>query len=266
MAAARLGGLKRLVSEARRARLKERDKHVGPADPVREGPPWPYVSGDKIAARVNRELSTSEKSRKQLVWRLKRFRYPYGSTARVQKSFYVHVKRMGVLNFLLSEPFLDTVRSAWFFRRYFELEKPLFDEKKSQYGYPWEFHREVLRELSRHWERIVKIAGKHGAPMAQFAEYRKAVQKQLFVQASVYYPQLQWRFKRASKITPHSFGVEKRLEVFDAIQTEFAKRKITNDELAYQLTALICSGTSSIAKRLLDLAPDVVRLSVTHRK
>lgn len=277
MAAPRLGQLKEFVSEAVQAWLSERDKNVNPADPVREGPPWPYVSGDKIAARVTHELSTPDKSKKQLVRRLKRFRYPYGTTAKVQESFYAHVKVLGLLNFLLSEPFLHKVRSAWFSRRYYELEKELFDQKKSQYGYPREFHRDIMRELSKHWGRIVKIAGKHGVPIAQFAEYLPAIQKQLVVQASVCYPELQSspflrpafgarRFKRASRITPHSLAVENRREIFDAIQAELVKSKIRNDELAYQLTALICSGTSSIAKRLLDPTPDVVRLSVTNRK
>ena len=165
---------------------------------------------------------------------MKRIRYPYGTTARLRKSFYVHVRVLGFLNFLLSEPFLYGVRSAWFSRRYYELEKELFQQRKSQYGYPQEFHRDIMRELWKHWERIVKIAAKHGVPMAQFAEYLPAIQKQLVVQASVCYPELQWRFKRASRITPHSLAVENRLEIFDAIQTEFANRRITNDELAYQ--------------------------------
>jgi hypothetical protein len=266
MGAARLGQLKQFISDARQAWLDERDKHVGPTDRAREGPPWPYVTGDKIAERVGRELSTVEKSRKQLVWRLKRIRYPYGTTARVQKSFYVHVRALDLLDFLLSEPFLDNVYNAWFCRRYYELEKTLFDQKKSQYGYPRDFHRDIMRELSKHWGRIVKIAGKHGVPMGEFAEYLKANQKQLLVQASVCYPELLWRFKRASRITPRSFAVDTRLDIFDAIQKEFTRRKIENDELAYQLTALACSGTSSIVKRLLDPTPDVVRLSVTYRK
>ena len=266
MAAPRLDQLEQFVSEAVRTWLKERDKHEGPADPVREGPPWPYVTGDKIAERVNREQGTLEKSRKQLAWRLKRIRYPYGTRATVKKSFYTHVKALGLLNFLLSESFLCKVRAAWFFRSHHELEKEYFQRRKSQYGYPREFHRDIMRELSKHWGQIVKIAGKHGVPIAQFAEYLPAIQKQLVVQASVCYPELLWRFRRASRITPHSLAVEMRLEIFDAIQVELEKRKIRNDELSYQLTALLCSGRSSIARRLLDATPDVVRLSVTNRK
>src|SRR5580692_8076032 len=105
MAAARLDQLERFVSKAVQAWLEECDKHVGPADPVREGRPWPGVAGDEISARVTRELSTSDKTRKQLVRRLKRIRYPYGTTARVKKSFYIQVKGLGLLNFLLSQSF-----------------------------------------------------------------------------------------------------------------------------------------------------------------
>jgi hypothetical protein len=265
MAAARLSQLKQLVSEALWTWLAERDKHTGPADPVHEGPPWPYVSGDKIAARVTRELGTPEKSRKHLVRRLKRFRYPYGTMAKLHKSFYVHVRGLGILNFLLSNSFLDNVRSAWFFLRHYELDKELFDQGKSQDGFPLVFHRDILRELSKHWERIVKIAQKHQVPEEQFTEYLTAIRNQLLIHASSFYPELQLRYKRASKVTPHSFAVEKRLEIYDAIQAEFSRKNIRNDELAYQLTALICSGTQSIANGLLDLAPDAVRLSVTHR-
>ena len=99
------------------------------------------LPSDKIAERVDREYSTVEKSRKQLLWRLKRIRYPYGTTARIQKTFYVYVRASDLLDFLLSEPFLDKVYIAWYCRRYYELEKTVFDQKKSQYGYPWEFHR-----------------------------------------------------------------------------------------------------------------------------
>ena len=99
MAGARLGPVKQFVLEAVQAWLKERDEHVKPYDPVREGPPYPQVSGDKIAEWISWEQGTLEKSRKQLVRRLQRFRYPYGTTARVQKSFYVHARRLGLLNF-----------------------------------------------------------------------------------------------------------------------------------------------------------------------
>jgi hypothetical protein len=262
MAAGRIGGLKRFVSEALWTWLVERDKRVG----VPEGPPWPYVSGDKIAARVSRELSTIAKSRRQLIRRLQRIRYPYQSKAKIRHSFYSQVKRFRLLTFLRSPEFLYKVRMAWFFQRHYKLEKELFEQRKSQDGYPLVFHRDIMREISKHWDRIVKIAGKHGVPKERFAEHRKAIQKQLLVEASVCYPELQRGFKRANQIRPHSFAVERRLEIFDAVQAELIKRKIENDELAYQLTALICSGRGSIEKRLLDTTPDMVRLSVKDRK
>ncbi len=267
MAAARLGELKQFVSEALWTELAERDKHVGPAGPVREGPPWPYVSGDKIAAQKSRgNYLRLLRSRKQFVRRLQRIRYPYQSTAKTRRSFYSHVRGFGLLTFLRSTEFLYKVRRAWFFHRHYELEKDLFDRKQSQDGYPLVFHRDIMREISKHWDRIVTIAGKHGVPKEQFAEHKKAIQKQLLVEASVCCPELQRWFKRASRIRPHSCAVEMRLEIFDAIQAELAKRKMKNDELAYQLTALICSGRSSIRERLLDPTPDVVRLSVKNRK
>jgi hypothetical protein len=266
MAAVQLGNLKQFVSEALWTELAERDKHLKSSGPVRLGPPWPYVSGDKISARVSRELSTIAKSRRQLVRRLQRIRYPYQSTAKISHSFYFQVKKFRLLTFLRSREFLYRVRRAWFFRRHYELEKDLFDQRKSQDGYPLIFHRDILREISKHWDRIVKITGKYGGPTEQFAKYQKAIQEQLLVEASACYPELQRWFKRASRIGPRSCAVEIRCEIYDAIQAELARRSIGNDELACQLTALICSGTSSIENHRLAPTPDSVRLSVKNRK
>lgn len=262
MAAPRLSGLEQFVSEALWTWLAERDKPVR----IPERPPWPYVSWDKIAAKVSRELPTIAKSRRQLIRRLQRIRYPYQSKAKIRHSFYSQVTRFRLLTFLRSPAFLYKIRMAWFLHRHYELEKELFDQKQSQDGYPLVFHRDIMREISKHRDRIVKIAGKHGVPKEQFAEHRKAIQRQLLVEASVCYPELQHRFKRASQIKPRSCAVEMRLEVFDAIHAELMKRKIENDELGYQLTTLVCSRRSSIERRILDTTPDMVRLSVRDRK
>jgi|HubBroStandDraft_4_1064222.scaffolds.fasta_scaffold87189_2 hypothetical protein len=124
MAAARLSAVYRFLSEALQAWRSEHHKAVVSGGPVREGPPWPYVTEDKIAARATREQGTTEKSRKQFVRRLKRFQYPYfakhpyGAKISRGKTFYRHVPGLGLLNFLLGSPFLDVIRTAWFLRRH----------------------------------------------------------------------------------------------------------------------------------------------------
>jgi hypothetical protein len=272
MAAARHGKLKRFVSEALEAWLKERDKHIGPADPVREGPPWPYVSGDMIADRVSRELSTPEKSRKQLAWRLKRFRYPYvihhpfGPPIRTTKSFYRHVKDLGLLDFLLKPPFLWEVRRAWFSRRHHELEKLLHDEAKSQHGYPLKYHRKMMLGILSHLTRISTLASEHGVPRKWFANYYAASLEHLLAEASVCYPELLRWYKPSSRIRRYPLGVDTQLDIFNAITAEFRMRHKPNSKLAHQLTALICSPQSCIANRELNPRPDTVRTNLRQRR
>jgi len=272
MAVARLSGLKRFVSEALRERVKERDKHVGSTDPVREGPSWPYVTGDKIAARVTREQGTPEKSRKQLIRRLKRFRYPYitshpyGPRNTRGKSFYRHAQGLGLLDFLLKPPFLWEIRRAWFFRRHYELEKQLRDRKQSQHGYPLAFHREMMLAIASHLERISRIARKHRVPRKWFEDHYAQTLEQLLSEASVCYPELQRWLTPTGRLRPHSLGVELQVDIFDAIAAEFARRKIDSKTLAYQLTALICSPQSCITTRTLHPSPDLVRRNIRDRK
>jgi hypothetical protein len=271
MAGARLGAVERFVSEALQAWLKERDKDVKPGDPVREGPPYPYVSGDESAARASREQGTPEKSQRQLVRRLKRFQYPYVAPhpyavkIRSGKSFYRHVRSLGLLNFLLEPPFLWEVRKAWFFHRHYELEKRRRDRKKSQHGYPLAFHREMMLAIASHLGRISKIAREHRVPRKWFVGYYAQTLKQLLSEASVTYPELLRWFKPNSQLRPHSLDVESRLDVFDAITAEFARKKIKNNTLAYQLTALICSPENCIATHTLDPSPDLVRRNISDR-
>jgi hypothetical protein len=73
MADAQLKQVKQF-EEAIQLSQKDREKHVRPGDPVSLAPPWPYVSDDKIGARVSRELASPEESQKQLIARLEAFR------------------------------------------------------------------------------------------------------------------------------------------------------------------------------------------------
>ena len=125
--------LQRLIASALQTWRAERDKHDAPTDPLPSRAFWPYEKSEKVEAQASRELSTHAKSRRQLVERLQRFRYPYQSRAKKAPTFYFHVKKLRLLTFLQSRAFLSEVRMAWSFRRSYELEKELFDRRYCQY-------------------------------------------------------------------------------------------------------------------------------------
>jgi hypothetical protein len=272
MADAQLKQVKQFMSEAIQVSQKDREKHVRPGDPVHDGPSWPYVSDDKIAARVSRELSTPEESRKQLITRLETFRYPYeawrpgGTVSQGIGTFYSHVESLGLLDFLLTPPFLWDVRRVWFFRRHHDLELEQRVEKKSQYGYPVAFHREMMLAIAGHLARISKIAKKHQVPVDEFKDYYGEALRQLLKETAVSYPQWKLGTKPVGRIRPRSFGVDSQLAIFDEITKELAGRGTKNNKLAYELTALICSPESCIRTRILEPNPETVRTNVRDRR
>jgi hypothetical protein len=272
MADAQLKQVKQFMSEAIQLSQKDREKHAHPADPVRDGPPWPYVSDDKTAARVSRELSTPEESTKQLVARLEAFRYPYEPPRPLETasqgvgSFYSHVESLGLLDFLLTPPFLWDVRRVWFFRRHHDLELGQRFEKKSQYGYPVAFHREMMLAIAGHLSRISKIAEKHQVPKDYFKGHYEECLMQLLKETAVSYPQWRLWTKPVGRIRLRSFGVDSQLEIFDAITKELAGRGTKNNKLAYELTALICSPESCVRTRILEPNPETVRTNVRDRR
>jgi hypothetical protein len=271
MATRRPGGLRRFVSEAVRAWLAERNRHRARFDYAPEGPPWPYISGDKIAARVSREQGPPATSQAQLVRRLRAFRHPYvashpyGVSNRRGKTFFTHVRSLGLLQFVLNPPFLWEVRRAWYFRRHYELEMEQRKKGVSQHGYPISFHKEMMLAISTHLNKISKIASGRKVPEKWFADYRAHAMKQLLAEASIIYPELLRWSKPYSRIQPHSLGVESRLHIFDAITAELARRKMSNNTLAYQLTALICSPPDCVKTHKLDPSPGLVRKNIGDR-
>jgi len=272
MADAQLKQVKKFMSEAIQVSQKDREEHVRPGDPVHDGPPWPYVSDDKIAVRVSRELSTPEESRKQLVARLEAFRYPYeawrphGEVSQGVGSFYSHVESSGLLDFLITPPFLWDIRRVWFFRRHHELESEQRFEKKSQYGYPLPFHREMMLAIAGNLARVSKIAEKHQVPTDEFKDYYDESLRQLLKETAVSYPEWRLRTKPVGRIRPRPFGVDSQLDIFDAITKELARRNTKNNKLAYELTALICSPQSCIRTRILEPNPETVRANVRDRR
>jgi hypothetical protein len=273
MATRRRGGLRRLVSEAARASLAERDKQMALLGCPPEGPPWPYIIDDKIATRVSREQGPLATSQAQLVRRLRAFRYPYvashpyGVSNQQGKTFFAHVQSLGLMQFLLNPPFLWEVRRAWFFRRHYELEMEQRKNGVSQHGYPLSFHKEMMFAISTHLNKISKIANNHKVSKKWFAEHYGQTMKQLLSEASVIYPELlRSQPKPHSKIQPHSLDVESRLDIFDAITAELARRRMSNNTLTEQLTALICSAPDCVTTHKLDPSPDLVRRNIRDRR
>jgi hypothetical protein len=217
MVAPRLDKVEGFVSEALQAWHDERDKDVMLFGTVRAEPPPLYVGGDEIAARANREQGTPEKSQKQLLRRLKRFRYPYVAPNLYAvrntsgETFYRHVQSLGLLSFLLEPPFLWEVRKAWYFRRVHELETEQRVEKKTPSSYPWVFHQEMMFAIAGQLARISKIAEKHRVPRKWFQDYYDESLRQLLLETSVAYPEWMRRKTPLSRIRPRSLGVVMRL-------------------------------------------------------
>jgi|HubBroStandDraft_4_1064222.scaffolds.fasta_scaffold87189_1 hypothetical protein len=88
--------------------------------------------------------------------------------------------------------------------------------------------------IASHLERISKIARKSQVPRKWFADYYAQTLKQLLTEASICYPEIQRWFEPGSRLRSHSFGVESQVAVFDAIATEFSRRRIQ--------TYFLCDG------------------------
>ena len=95
------------------------------------------------------------------------------------------------MDFLITPPFLWNVRRAWWFRRYHDIELERRLEKKSQYGYPVEFHREMMLAITAHLARISRIAKKHQVPGEWFKEHYDESLRLLLKETAVSYPQWQ---------------------------------------------------------------------------
>jgi len=122
------------------------------------GPGWPHLEGARIfSAKVSKELGSLAESRKQLKFRLEKFLYPYPYGNTIGKTFYQHLHEAGLLDVILNPPVLWEIRRLWWFQRYYEEESMARKNKKSEYGYPLEFHRKLMFECSSHLQRIESL-------------------------------------------------------------------------------------------------------------
>lgn len=231
-----------------------------PEDPVSLGIPWPYVTHDLVADRVSKELASPERTRNQLIYRLKRFLYPYPEGNRKKRTFYTHVRSLGLLEPLVAPLLLWDIQMAWFLQRHYEIERDLQRKQLSQLGFPLDFHKRMLHLLFAHLQRTTALAQQHHVPVQEWLrEYHSEINKQLLLEAGQYFPQLRLWAKPADKLRVYSHAVGTQVEVYCAISAIFKKRKLKNNKLACQLTALICSSSARIRGGQLDPNPERVR-------
>lgn len=224
------------------------------------GIPWPDVSDDFLMPQVVAEHANLEESKKEILSRLKHFRYPYPAGNKSGRTFYDHLSRLGLVNLLIETPLLYDIRDVWKSKRYYELQVRARSEKLSQHDFPLEFHKKILLLLFDHLEQITCVAEEYAVPDAiWFREYHEAIQRQLLREGASYYPQFRKWFKPAHRITVRSFSVSRQVELFFNLCKSFAKRKVQNKRVAYQITALMCSSSDSIRKGKLDPDPEEVR-------
>ena len=257
--------LREFIAEA----LEEREntRKQLPQGLVSIDPGWPYLEGAGIfSAKVSKEIGSPAESKKQLKFRLEKFLYPYPDGNTIGKTFYQHLRGLGLLDVILNPPVLGEIRRLWWFQHYYEEEKTAQKRRKSEHGYPLGFHRKLMFECSFHLQRIQALQVKNAVKKDWTEKYRTAILKQLLNEATICYPELLRWTRPALKIRPHSFHVDRQLELFDAIEAAFRKEKTKNHKLAMQLTTLICSTPQQILTGKLDPSPDTVRRNIRDRK
>lgn len=250
--------LRELIAEAMEERNK--DRHLPATVPPPVWPAWPYLDpGNILGKTVSQEIGPPKRSQQELEWRLKQIPYPYFERTKSGKTFYQHVRTLNLLNILKSPPLLGVIRRVWWFQRYYEGEIDLRRDKKSEYGYPLEFHRKVIFACSSHWHELRTLAEAHAVRKEWFEDYRRAILQEILREAAIYYPQLLEDYSPALQIRPRSFKIHNQLQLYDAIETAFAEKRVTNHKLGQQLTALICSNHKDIARGSLNPTPQNVR-------
>jgi len=216
------------------------------------------------AMKINVALPPPETSREELLNRLRTFPYPYQSPIRAKRgtTFYSHVEKLDLLDFLVNTAeggFLWTVRLAWYFQLDHELRKEQTAKNISEYGYPLGFHRDLMCDISIHLDRIALCAKNSKVPGTWLKEYREALLKELLRNALVWFPELTRWFKPVNRLLPRADEPGRQMMVLQELHREFRNRKLENEELPYELTALICSPAKCVLTKVLSPTPAGVR-------
>lgn len=265
--------LKEFIAEALQI---EKEKMVAYARRFDTMPPhgWPaspYWDYGTVGPAVSKELGGLEKSIREIKWRLKRFRYPYrGGRGKKPKTFYERAEILGILDALLRPPLLSDIRSFWWFRKYNQRELELNQEKKSEYGLPMAFHRQLLFQLSAHLSGLEKIAGEHEgkkdketkAWFERFYEYRRAVLKQILSEAAIVYPQVQYNLTPAAQLMAKAEKLDAEVDLFRKLNSAIEGAGEQSHKFAYHLTSLFCTPRKTISQFHLRPTPETIRRNI----
>jgi hypothetical protein len=251
---------RRLIAEALREARQEQKKTLRtPPD----APEWPYwYIGDDFDLRAVMEGESRTIIRRKLIWRLKRFRYPYPNKSKKPKSFYRHLTPLGLLHLLFQGDLLWTIKFVWHFTQDHKSAMQRYGERRSLAGYPLQLHRKLLFLMAGHLTRIDRITRERGVPRRWYRTYRSAVLKEILRNAANYYSESPSGLVPAQQPRTGSSSVSDRLELLDEIEYSFRTKNITNHRLALQLTALICTSSEDIRANRLNPTPENVRANV----
>lgn len=221
---------------------------------------WPHASRDLLVPLAVAELGSAEKSKREIIDRFSRIRYPFPEGTKSGKTVLDHLKSSKLVDVLLTPPMLWQIRMVWQFQRYFELQRELRNKKHSQHGVPLDFHREMLFLLSDHMERIATLAEEYSVPdQVWFREYYSAIQSQLLREGASYYPEFRKWFKPAHKLTLRSHAVSNCLDLYFSVVKTFRAHDEKSRKLARHVTAVICSPAHLVRAEKLKPDPETVR-------
>jgi hypothetical protein len=270
--------LEEFIAEAvqlAKLRMPERVRRSGKTKHVRivphVWPAWPYWDIGPVSSAVSKELGEPEETVSEIEWRLQRFRYPYrGGRGKKPKTFYERAEILGILDALLEPPLLSDIRSFWWFQKYNQRELELEQEKKSEYGLPMAFHRQLLFQLTAHLSKVDRIAGEHErkkdeetrAWFERFYEYRRATLKQILSEAAIVYPQVQYRLTPAAQLTAKAEKLEAEVALFSRLDSVLKGEGVKSHKFAYHLTSLFCTPRKIISQSHLRPTPETIRRNI----
>jgi hypothetical protein len=237
---------------------KQKSTPRDPQDPVELGVPWPYV----LDYPVSKPLDDPEKSKREILRRLKSFLYPYPEGNKSHKTFYRHLKSLELLNSLVTTPLLWNIRMVWSFQQIHGLELNLKRQKLSAHNFPLAFHREKLHLLFDHTKRIDSLEKKFEVSDQEWlGDYVAAVKGQLLKEGASYYPKFRLAFEPSHKLPVFS-NVDNHVELYFALLNSFTASGRKSKKLARQVTAILCSRPECIRDKKLDLTPERIRKDV----
>jgi hypothetical protein len=262
--------LQDLIKEAYAAWYEsERQRRDKLRDVIAISSPSYDPADDPIGELLRAESDSSNGVKKAFLRRLKQIEYPFPKSARKKtvETTYEVVRKQKLLGALLSPTFISYIKLIWFLQSYYSKERHFHELRESKFGYPLVFHRKAMWQMARHLQSLESLAAKHHVPEDWFSEYRPAILKVLLREAVIFYPQLAFEnYKEARRILPVKSAGDLQMETFRAIKSIQPKGRVISNNLAYHLTALICSPISVIDNHRLEPTPTGVGRNIRARQ